>query len=322
MITRLKKFYKNRVLTFFQMLFYNTVCKAYIELFGKHDNRNLKYRISLCLIFKNEAPFLKEWLDYHLCIGVDHFYLYNNNSDDNYLEIINPYIKSGHVTLVDFPYDQAQMKAYKDCFENYKRESKWIGFTDADEFICLKRDNDVNEWIKKFDKYPAVLIHWLVFGTSGIIEHDYTKNVIEQYHLAWDHFFPWGKCIINTRFDISNFDTSYLHHLTYCFCKCWGLKFSLPAINQFKYFCTWEKFWGGGSSHNKLKNATIQLNHYYSKSWNIYKSKMNKSDVYFEKNPKGAFRFFRNERPATRPNYDIYRFLIDMKLKQKTINWK
>lgn len=69
------------------MLFYNSICKGYIELFGKRDKRKLKYRISLCLIFNNEAPFLKEWLDYHIVVGIDHFYLYNNNSTDNYIDV-------------------------------------------------------------------------------------------------------------------------------------------------------------------------------------------------------------------------------------------
>lgn len=77
-------------------------------MFGKHDKRNLKYRISLCLIFKNEAPFLKEWLDYHLTVGIDHFYLYNNNSDDNFKDILQPYIEKGLVTLVDWPYEHSQ----------------------------------------------------------------------------------------------------------------------------------------------------------------------------------------------------------------------
>ena len=77
------------VFPFFRMLFYNSVCKTWIRLFGKHDNRHLKYQISLCLIFKNEAPFLKEWLDYHLTVGVDHFYLYNNNSDDDFKKIVD-----------------------------------------------------------------------------------------------------------------------------------------------------------------------------------------------------------------------------------------
>lgn len=38
-------------------------------------------------MFYNEAKFLKERLDYHLVIGVSHFYLYNNNSTDDYMPV-------------------------------------------------------------------------------------------------------------------------------------------------------------------------------------------------------------------------------------------
>lgn len=101
-IEKLKQFKRN-LLPFLKMLFYNTVCKGYIQLVGKKDKRKLKYMVSFCLIFKNEAPFLKEWLDFHLTVGVDHFYLYNNNSDDNFREILEPYIGLGIVTLIEWP---------------------------------------------------------------------------------------------------------------------------------------------------------------------------------------------------------------------------
>lgn len=64
-LKKIKRKIDSDVFPFFRMLFYNSVCKTWIRLFGKYDNRHLKYQISLCLIFKNEAPFLKEWLDYH-----------------------------------------------------------------------------------------------------------------------------------------------------------------------------------------------------------------------------------------------------------------
>ena len=107
MILELLKKIKARIdrvfMPFIKMCFYNTFCKAYIELFGRKDKREMKYRLSLCLIFKNEAPFLKEWIDYHTIVGVDHFYLYNNNSDDNYKEVLEPYIRQGIVTLIEWP---------------------------------------------------------------------------------------------------------------------------------------------------------------------------------------------------------------------------
>ena len=69
-----------------------------------------QYKVSVCAIFKNEAPYLKEWIEFNRIVGVEHFYLYNNNSEDNYEEIIAPYIKKGLVTLVQWPKSQAQME--------------------------------------------------------------------------------------------------------------------------------------------------------------------------------------------------------------------
>lgn len=63
------------------------VIRPYFRLSPTIDTRACKYEVSLCLVFYNEAKFLKEWLDYHLVIGVSHFYLYNNNSTDDYMPV-------------------------------------------------------------------------------------------------------------------------------------------------------------------------------------------------------------------------------------------
>ena len=45
-----------------------------------YSNKEKDYKVSLCTIFKNEAPYLKEWIEFNHLIGVEHFFLYNNNS--------------------------------------------------------------------------------------------------------------------------------------------------------------------------------------------------------------------------------------------------
>ena len=40
----------------------------------KTGKQQKKYTVAVCAIFKNESVFLKEWLEYHLLIGVEHFY--------------------------------------------------------------------------------------------------------------------------------------------------------------------------------------------------------------------------------------------------------
>lgn len=83
-----------------------------------------EYNLSICMIFQNDAPYLKEWIEFHRLQGVDHFYLFNNLSTDNYQEILDPYIKEKVVTLFDWPHqssnvqewDQIQVWAYNAGF--------------------------------------------------------------------------------------------------------------------------------------------------------------------------------------------------------------
>lgn len=298
------------------MLFYNLICNPYIRLFGVKDKRNLKYRVSLCLIFKDEAPFLKEWIDYHRTIGIDHFYLYNNNSTDNFLEIIQEYIDQNIVTLIDWPEKRSQNKCYEHCLRNFSKETKWIGYIDADEFVVPKYKEDFNEWLVNWERFPAVKIDWLQFGTSGIVHHDYSKNVIEQYFSCWDHFWL-GKTFVNTRYKVANWNTLYFHHHTYMYYHILGIKMVVPAVNQFGYINPMGLSCGVGK--HPIKKATIQINHYYIKSWDIYQNKMHKTDVFFDKNPKDNEKFFKREMMCICRDYTISRFLQKMKFIQGII---
>lgn len=301
-----------------QYLIY-AICKWQIILFGTKDRRKLKYNIALCLIFKDEASFLKEWLDYHLTVGVDHFYLYNNNSSDNFREVLVPYLEKGLVSLIEWPYQNSQFKAYQNCFDTYRNECNWISFLDADEFIVPKYANTINEWLQDYLKYPAITIHWRMFGTGGQLKHDYSKNVIEQYFTCFNKMYKHGKCFINTRYDIANFDTWYPHHHTYTKFKLFGIfSIRLPAVNQFHKICLIDHLWGGGNK--KIERSSIMINHYFTKSWDIYSAKMKKSDVLFEKNPKADYSYFyKYEMQAVTEDYTIRRFLIKMKILQGLI---
>ena len=62
-----------------------------------------EHELSICAIFQNEAPYLKEWLDYHLHVVVEHFWLYNNESQDDFRPILQPYIDAGIVDLIESP---------------------------------------------------------------------------------------------------------------------------------------------------------------------------------------------------------------------------
>ena len=68
-----------------------------IMLFTTHGL--VSYELGIVTMFRNEANYLKEWIEYHRLVGVDHFYLYNLGSTDRYLNVLRPYIKEKIVTL-------------------------------------------------------------------------------------------------------------------------------------------------------------------------------------------------------------------------------
>lgn len=280
----------------------------FIFAFKKIQVRKIKYYFSLCAIFKNEAPYFREWIEYHRMLGVDHIYLYNNFSTDNYMDILTPYIEEGYVTLTDWPYELSQILAYEHCYDHFRSETFWLMFLDLDEFICPIYKTNIKEWIKPFEKYPSVLMYWLMFGTNGIVKADPNKLVIEQYTNSWASVRNESKQVLNTSFT----PVKMYHHHIWCWVKVLGIKFKVPSINENKRFIC---------HHGKEicpKNGTIQINHYWSKSLGEYVKKINKGDMFSKKNDeirKDLSFFYWHEHQNISENKVIFRFIADLKMR-------
>ena len=57
------------------------------------DEYRIRYELTACLKFKDAARFLPEWIEFHQLVGFEHFYLYNNNSSDDYRGALAPYCR-------------------------------------------------------------------------------------------------------------------------------------------------------------------------------------------------------------------------------------
>lgn len=287
-------------------------------LLRKRPKYEKRYRISICGIFKNEGEFLKEWIEYNNMIGIDHFYLYNNNSDDNYAEALTRYINEGLVTLIDFPYDHAQMKAYQHFYETYRHETQWVSFLDIDEFFVPISRNNLNDWIKGYEKYPVIQIYWKMFGTSGLMTHDPNRLVIEQYHVSWKSIYDCGKCLINTDYDIVRYDTT-THHGPTVYFPFMGMKIKVKPVNIFRRSALGEGFYFRIGVDKQ--SPSIQINHYWSKAWDIYDEKRKRTDVYFKENPKAKIEYFLfHENQNCSSDYNIYKYLMQLRLKLNHID--
>ena len=150
-------------------------------------NENLfLYDLAIVAILKNEGHYVKEWLDYHLLAGVDHFYLYDNESSDNYKEIIAPYVKAGLVTTKYFPGESMQFAVYDDAVLNYRFHCRYMAFVDLDEFIFPKNTTDsisatLDKILKNYPDASGLAINWQMFGSNGQETADYSRGVLERF---------------------------------------------------------------------------------------------------------------------------------------------
>lgn len=232
--------------------------------------------------------------------------MYNNHSSDDFQSIIRPYIDSGEITLIDWPYEQGQMSAYRDCIKKFKKESQWIGFIDIDEFIVPIDYDNLYDFLKKYEKNRgSVLIYWKLFGSSGKIDRDTSRLVTEDFILCWRKHTNIGKCFFNTSYDfIPDYSKNdMIHH------KMWtGYRGkALPPINCFGKVCI------DGLNIGQGDHFPIQINHYFTKSVAEYDNKKRKGDVYHKKNPHDDTYFMKHDMKCGAVDVNIYKYMIRLK---------
>jgi Glycosyltransferase family 92 len=141
-----------------------------------------RYELAVCAIFREEAPFLDEWLTFHSGIGATHFYLYNNFSTDNSRDVLQPWIARGVVTLTDWQVPVGQLSAYRHCIKRARSQCRWLAFIDIDEFLFSPQSQttDIRGILRQYTDLPGVEVWQAFFGSAG---HDARPNlpVTEAY---------------------------------------------------------------------------------------------------------------------------------------------
>lgn len=145
-------------------------------------------KIAIGAYFRNEGPYLKEWIEYHRLIGVDHFYLWNNLSSDEYVDVLQPYIDLGIVELFDVPVESRDFAMHlslqseamvKTCRLAEGRYS-WVVLIDIDEFVVPIASDSLKTILEEYEAFAGVWANWICFGTSSISRIPSNKLMIEM----------------------------------------------------------------------------------------------------------------------------------------------
>jgi Glycosyltransferase family 92 len=136
--------------------------------------------LAVCATFRDEARYLAEWVSFHRIQGVEHFYLYDNRSGDDWRSELEPEIAAGIVEVQHWPFVPAQGRAYEDCLRRHRDDARWIAFIDIDEFLFSPTGRPLPEILRTFDTHPGVVVNRRGYGTSGF-KHQPEGLVVESY---------------------------------------------------------------------------------------------------------------------------------------------
>lgn len=232
------------------------------------DRRKAKYFLSIIAIFKNESHCIEEWIEHYLHEGVDHFYLIDNGSNDNYIDKVRPYQEKEVVSLVQDQTKWSQVKLYNQYFLPKKHESEWLLVCDLDEFLYARKGFDtIAQYLKtRNPKTGMIRVPWKMFGSSNhesqplSLRHSFTKRCLYNGEInpgMNNNLETLGKVLVRSKF-LEKFDI----HFSKLQGKCevedpGGIRISL---NESSFVSVNEEM---------LSNSFLHLNHYpiQSKNW-------------------------------------------------------
>jgi hypothetical protein len=234
-----------------------TLIRAWLEAVEPIRVRRVRHELAVCAIFREEAPFLDEWIRFHLGVGVEHFFLYNNFSTDAYAAVLAPWIERGVVTLKDWPVRVGQLPAYRHCLRRARASSRWVAFIDIDEFLFSPLMRDIRPILREHADVSGVTVWQVFFGSGG---HDRRPEA----------------------------------PVTFSYLKCAGpgqttVKTIANPRMVYKVGVHLTKFWGGKEAHDTQRRSIAQglepvldklrVNHYWSRSIEDLETKVARGDA-------------------------------------------
>jgi hypothetical protein len=141
----------------------NDIVEAYVNTYP-----SFKDEIIFSTIVKNEDNYVKQWIDFHLNLGITRFIIYDNSETpdkkstqsvektSNLPNLLEDYIKKDIVVLIKWPYPYREPIggiSGQTTQQNHSvyafKDSKYIGMFDIDEYINMQESNNIHNFFEE-----------------------------------------------------------------------------------------------------------------------------------------------------------------------------
>jgi hypothetical protein len=128
-------------------------------------------------------PYLLEWFNYHHSLGIDYFFIYDNESKVPIQKTIRQLKFRISIYVELFPGNASQnvqrlsyLKFLTDAKSGILPHCDRVAFLDDDEFIICKDDN-IKSVLLDYLEFSGLALNWRMFGSSGILKRFPTSRM-------------------------------------------------------------------------------------------------------------------------------------------------
>lgn len=202
------------------------------QLWGKID-----YYLVAATMIKNKRRYIREWIEFHLMMGVSYFFFYDHHSDDGVEAVIKPYVEAGRASYILWPPKEYPKEEWKDermeahfdermkkCYANREAEHVHVPCQEAAYDDAIRRSRGKARWfagidVDEFFYIPENSTLWKEYPQEPLVGA--FKN-LEKYNLvtvSGQHFGTSGWYSPPRRDDDSLhaqlITKTHLHHMQY-----------------------------------------------------------------------------------------------------------
>ena len=168
-----------------------------------------KHYLVECLLIKNENKYLLEHLTKNKAAGIEHFYIYDNLSDEcvwDYLENNAPELLNCCTIHLIPTSENLQYDCYQKFLNKYADECTWVAFIDTDEMfegnlleLCRHSENTFN----------ALIFNQIIHGANNQI-YESDKPLFERFGDDVLTNFKMVKNVVQNKYLLKHYAHSFL----------------------------------------------------------------------------------------------------------------
>ena len=172
-----------------------------IEIGGGGGGENPKpkepeLKIGVGVLARDEQNTITEWVAHYKLLGFDRIIICDNMSNPsiyNTLNDANIDLLNG-VEIMRSPCEMPDQKWAAEYLISSNTDLDWLLLCDADEFLDLRQEGTIKQYLQQFsDDVATIIINWVCHGTSGLQTFDTTKLAMEQFLKRENYDFWWNR---------------------------------------------------------------------------------------------------------------------------------